>query len=63
MQFSQYSRTADSIKWKFSSLANQQPCTGDPSIPPLVELAKEIQEVINVKAGGRVARDAVLSVF
>jgi hypothetical protein len=51
VQFSHCSRTADSIKWKFSSLANQQPCTGDPSIPPLVKLAKEIREVINVKAG------------
>ncbi len=51
MQFSKFSRTADSIKRKFSSLANQQPGTGDQSIPPLVKLAKEIREVINVKAG------------
>jgi hypothetical protein len=51
MQFSRCSRTADSIKRKFSSLANQQPGTGDPSVPPLVKLAKEIREVMNVKAG------------
>jgi hypothetical protein len=51
MQFSKFSRTADSIKRKFSSLANQQPGTGDQSIPPLVKLAKEIREVINIKAG------------
>jgi hypothetical protein len=51
MQFSHCSRTADSIKRKFSSLANQQPGTGDPSVPPLVKFAKEIREVINVKAG------------
>jgi len=44
-------RTAESLKWKFHSLANQQPGTGNPNIPPLVAKAKEIREAMNVSAG------------
>jgi hypothetical protein len=60
IQFPQCSRTAFSIHWKFSNPANQQPGTGDPSIPPLVAMAKETREVINVKAG---VSDADVSEF
>jgi hypothetical protein len=59
-QFSYCSRTAESICQKFSSLANQQPSTGDPSLPHLVAKAKEIREIINVKAG---VSDADVSEF
>jgi len=44
-------RMAESLKRKFHSLANQQPGTGNPNIPPLVAKAKEIREAINVSAG------------
>jgi len=44
-------RMAKSLKWKFHSLANQQPGTGNPNIPPPVAKAKEIREAINVSAG------------
>jgi hypothetical protein len=53
-------RTVESIKWKFHSLANQQPGTGNPNIPPLVAKAKEIREAINVSAG---VTDADVSEF
>jgi len=43
--------TAESIKRKFSSLANQQPGTGNPTLPPMVAMVKLIREAINVKAG------------
>jgi hypothetical protein len=42
--------TADSMKQKFSALANQQPGTGNPNILPLVLRVKEIKEAIKVKA-------------
>jgi hypothetical protein len=51
IQFPHCSWTAESIHRKFSNFANQQPSKGDPAIPPLVAMAKEIREVINVKAG------------
>jgi len=38
-------------KKKFYQLANKQPTTGNPNIPPSVALAKEIREEINAKAG------------
>jgi hypothetical protein len=44
-------RTAESMKRKFSALANQRPGTGNPNIPPLVAKAKGIREAINVRAG------------
>jgi len=44
-------RMAESLKWKFHSLANQQPGTGNPNIPPLVAKTKEIREAMNVSAG------------
>ncbi len=44
-------QTADSMKQKFSALANQQPGTGNPNTPPLVLRAKKIKEAIKVKAG------------
>jgi hypothetical protein len=51
---------AESIKRKFSSLANQQPGTGDPRLPPMVAMAEQIREAINVKAG---VTDAEVSDF
>ncbi len=51
IQYANCSRTADSIKKKFYKLANQQPGTGNPNIPPIVAMAKEIREYINSKAG------------
>jgi hypothetical protein len=42
----------ESLKRKFQTLANQQPGTGNPNIPPLVAKAKEIREAINISAGG-----------
>jgi hypothetical protein len=42
---------AESIRWKFYSLANQQPGSGDPTLPPMVALAKQICETMNMKAG------------
>jgi hypothetical protein len=53
-------RTAESLKRKFQTLANQQPGTGNPNIPPLVAKAKEIREAINVSAG---VTDADVSEF
>jgi len=53
-------RTAESLKRKFQTLANQQPGTGNPNIPPLVAKAKEIREAINVSAG---VNDADVSEF
>jgi len=38
---------AESLKWIFNSLADQQPGTGNPNIPPHVAKAKEIKEDIN----------------
>jgi hypothetical protein len=51
IQYAHCSRNADSIKKKFYKLANQQPGTGNPNIPPTVAMAKEIRETINSKAG------------
>jgi len=45
------SRTAESIKRKFSSLASTQPSSGNPTMPPAVALAKEIREAISHRAG------------
>jgi len=53
-------RTAESLKRKFQTLANQQPGTGNPNIPPLVAKAKEIREAINISAG---VTDADVSEF
>jgi len=53
-------RTAESMKRKFGALANQQPGTGNPNIPPLVAKAKEIREAINISAG---VNDADVSEF
>jgi hypothetical protein len=44
-------RTAESIRRKFSALANVQPGSGNPTIPPLILQAKQIREAINFKAG------------
>jgi hypothetical protein len=49
--FPDCNRNAVSIKKKFYQLANKQPTTGNPNIPPSVALAKEIREDINLKAG------------
>ena len=49
--FPDCNRNAVSIKKIFYQLANKQPTTGNPTIPPSVTLAKEIREDINVKAG------------
>jgi hypothetical protein len=49
--FPDCNRNAVSIKKKFYQLANKQPTTGNPNIPPSVALAKEIREEINAKAG------------
>jgi hypothetical protein len=32
-------------------MANQQPGTGDPTMPPMVALTKRIREAINIKVG------------
>jgi len=48
--FPDCNRNAVSIKKKFYQLANKQPTTGNPNIPPSVALAKEIREDINLKA-------------
>jgi hypothetical protein len=53
-------RIAESLKRKFQTLANQQPGTGNPNIPPLVAKAKEIREAINISAG---VTDADVSEF
>jgi hypothetical protein len=53
-------RMAESLMRKFHSLANQQPGTGNPNIPPLVAKAKEIREAINFSAG---VTDADVSEF
>jgi len=55
IHFPMQSRTLESMKHKFSTLANQQPSTGDPNIPPLVAKAMEIREAIDVEAGVSVA--------
>jgi len=49
--FPDCNQNAVSIKKKFYQLANKQPTTGNPNIPPSVALAKEIREEINTKAG------------
>lgn len=50
INFPMQSRTVESMKHKFSTLANQQPGMDDPNIPPHVAKAKEIREAINFKA-------------
>jgi hypothetical protein len=42
---------AESIWRKFYSLANQQPGSGDRTLPPMVALVKQIRAAMNVKAG------------
>jgi hypothetical protein len=51
IHFPMQARMAESMKQKFGALANQQPGTGNPNIPPLMAKAKEIREAINVRAG------------
>jgi len=50
-QYSHCNRTAESIRRKFSALANVQPGSGNPTVPPLILRAKQIREAINFKAG------------
>jgi hypothetical protein len=50
-QYSHCNRTAESIRHKFSALANVQPSSGNPTIPPLILQANQIREAINFKAG------------
>jgi len=50
-QYSHCNRTAESIRCKFSALANVQPGSGNPTVPPLILQAKQIREAINFKAG------------
>jgi len=50
-QYSHCNRTTESIRCKFSALANVQPGSGNPTIPPLILRAKQIREAINIKAG------------
>jgi hypothetical protein len=50
-QYSHCNRTAESIRRKFSALANVQPGSGNPTVPPLILQAKQIREAINFKAG------------
>ena len=50
-QYSHCNRTAESICRKFSALANVQPGSGNPTVPPLIFRAKQIREAINFKAG------------
>ncbi len=51
-QYSHCNRTtAESIRCKFSTLANVQPGSGNPTVPPLILQAKQIREAINFKAG------------
>jgi hypothetical protein len=50
-QYSHCNRTAESICRKFSALANVQPGSGNPTVPPLIFWAKQIWEAINFKAG------------
>jgi hypothetical protein len=49
--FPDCNQNAVSIKKKFYQLANKQPTTGNPTIPPSVALAKEIREDINATVG------------
>jgi hypothetical protein len=51
MHYAVCGRTADSIKWKFASLASTQPTTGNPTMPRPVLMAKETCEAINKRAG------------
>jgi hypothetical protein len=46
----QCSHTVCSIRKTFYKLENSQPRTGNPTIPPMTLLPKEIHEAINVKA-------------
>ena len=50
-QYSHCNRTAESIRRKFSALANVQPGSGNPTVPPLILRAKQVREAINFKAG------------
>jgi hypothetical protein len=50
-QYSHCNQTAESIHCKFSTLANVQPGSGNPTIPPLILRSKQIREAINFKAG------------
>ena len=50
-QYSHCNRTAESIRRKFSALANVQPGSGNPTVPPLILRAKQIRKAINFKAG------------
>jgi hypothetical protein len=51
IQYAHCDRTANSIKKKHHKLANEQPSSGNPTMPQTTFLAKEIKEAINVIAG------------
>jgi hypothetical protein len=51
IQYAHCDRTANSIKKKYLKLANEQPSSGNPTMPQTTLLAKELKEAINVKAG------------
>lgn len=51
LRYPRNARTWESLKRKFHEIANIKPPTGNPTIPPLVSLAKQIKEKINGKSG------------
>jgi hypothetical protein len=51
IQYAHCYRTANSIKKKYLKLADEQPSSGNPTMPQTTLLAMEIKEAISVKAG------------
>jgi hypothetical protein len=51
VHFACFNHSGESIKKKFFKFANSQPRKGNPSMSPEILRAKEIKEVINIKAG------------
>jgi hypothetical protein len=50
-QYFHCNQTAESIRCKFCMLANVQPGSGNPTVPPLILRSKQIREAIKFKAG------------